>query len=54
LQGRKLFWKISYYNAAGRYGSEDPADPKQTERMLTGSMPPVNTAAVLVDADEPV
>jgi hypothetical protein len=25
LDGRKLFWKIDYYDAACEYGSEDPA-----------------------------
>ena len=34
-QGRKLFWKIDYYDAACKYGSEDPADPSQTTRVLT-------------------
>src|SRR5438128_11163995 len=27
LGGRKLFWKIDYYDAAMQFGSEDPADP---------------------------
>jgi hypothetical protein len=35
LDGRKLFWKIDYYDAACVYGSEDPADPSQTTRVLT-------------------
>jgi hypothetical protein len=33
--GKKLFWKIDYYDAACKYGSEDPADPAQTTRVLT-------------------
>jgi hypothetical protein len=33
--GRKLFWKIDYYDAACEFGSEDPADPSQTTRVLT-------------------
>jgi len=35
LQGRKLFWKIDYYDKALKYGSEDPTDPEQTTRVLT-------------------
>jgi hypothetical protein len=35
LHGRKLFWKIDYYDKAQEYGSEDPADPEQTTRILT-------------------
>jgi hypothetical protein len=35
LEGTKLFWKIDYYDAAMRYGSDDPADPSQTTRVLT-------------------
>ena len=33
--GRRVFWKIDYYDAACVYGSEDPADPSQTTRVLT-------------------
>jgi hypothetical protein len=35
LTGRKLFWKMDYYDAALEFGSEDPADPAQTTRVLT-------------------
>jgi hypothetical protein len=35
LKGRKLFWKIDYYDKALEYGSDDPADPGQTTRVLT-------------------
>ena len=32
---QKLFWKIDYYDAACECGSEDPADPAKTVRVLT-------------------
>ncbi len=35
LCGRTLFWKIEYYDADLRFGSEDPADPAKTTRVLT-------------------
>jgi hypothetical protein len=31
----RIFWKIDYYDKAMEYGSEDPADPSQTTRLLT-------------------
>ena len=33
--GRKIFWKIDYYNPTLDGGSEDPADPFKTRRVLT-------------------
>lgn len=33
--GNKVFWKIDYYDKTLSFGSEDPADPKQTTRVLT-------------------
>lgn len=35
VQGVKLFWKIDYYDKALEYGSENPADPAVTTRVLT-------------------
>ncbi len=34
-KGQKIFWKIDYYDRTLTKGSEDPADPKQTCRVLT-------------------
>ena len=35
LAGHRFFWKIDAYDKACRYGSEDPADPDKTTRVLT-------------------
>ena len=35
LEGQKVFWKIDYYSRDLKAGSENPADPMQTCRMLT-------------------
>ena len=31
----RLFWKIDYYDLSLEFGSNDPADPTQTKRVLT-------------------
>jgi hypothetical protein len=33
--GQRIFWKIDYYNRTLDGGSEDPADPFKTRRVLT-------------------
>ena len=33
--GHRIFWKIDYYAPCLTKGSEDPADPKKTARVLT-------------------
>ena len=35
LVNRKFFWKIDYYDKELEFGSEDPADPDKTTRVLT-------------------
>ena len=33
--GERIFWKIDYYAPDMEHGSENPADPRQTVRVLT-------------------
>src|ERR1700693_3274984 len=35
LAGRKFFFKLDAYDAEMQFGSEDPADPSKTTRVLT-------------------
>ncbi len=35
LAGHTFFWKIDYYDPNLEFGSEDPADPEKTTRVLT-------------------
>lgn len=35
VEGTPVFWKIDYYDQTMEYGSEDPADPDKTTRVLT-------------------
>ncbi len=35
LCNRRFIWKIDYYDTKLEYGSEDPADPEKTCRVLT-------------------
>ena len=35
LIGETLFWKIDYYDLTLEYGSDDPANPAITRRVLT-------------------
>ncbi len=35
IDGTKLMWKIDYYDPTLIYGSENPADPEVTRRVLT-------------------
>jgi hypothetical protein len=35
IAGETFFWKLDYYDRDRQYGSEDPADPEKTIRVLT-------------------
>ena len=35
LAGQKFFWKIDYYDQSLQFGSDNPADPAITVRVLT-------------------
>ena len=35
IEGETYFWKIDYYDLDLKFGSEDPADPEKTARVLT-------------------
>ena len=35
LCSRKFFWRIDCYDKSCEFGSEDPADPEKTTRVLT-------------------
>lgn len=35
VENTNVFWKIDYYDRALSFGSEDPADPRVTARVLT-------------------
>lgn len=35
IDDEKVFWKIDYYDSALEFGSENPADPDVTTRVLT-------------------
>ena len=35
VAGETFFWKVDYYDRDCRFGSEDPADPEKTTRVLT-------------------
>ncbi|MGB7371843.1 DUF3768 domain-containing protein [Erythrobacter sp.] len=39
VNGTSLLWKIDYYNREKTFGSDDPADPDVTSRVLTVMLP---------------
>ncbi len=39
IDGQRFMFKIDYFDKSMEYGSEDPADPEETTRVLTIMMP---------------
>ncbi len=39
VEGIQVFFKLDYYDPSEQYGSEDPADPEKTRRVLTIMLP---------------
>lgn len=39
LEGYRVIFKIDYYDSSMTFGSEDPADPRKTTRVLTIMFP---------------
>ena len=37
-QDQPIFWKIDYFDTEYQWGSEDPADPQATRRVLTAML----------------
>ena len=35
FNAQKVFWKIDYYDKSLKYGSENPANPQETTRVMT-------------------
>lgn len=35
IEGRRVIWKIDYYDKGMEFSSPDPADPAVTERVMT-------------------
>ncbi len=35
VDGQKYLWKIDYYDVEMGFGSDDPSDPKVTQRVLS-------------------
>jgi hypothetical protein len=35
VDGRKIYWKIDYYDANLEFAAPDPTDPRATNRVLT-------------------